>query len=395
MLAGDLVHRRFRVGIVVLGALIALGIGIFMVGRRANIFTRKVEYTIRFASAAGLVTGNSVRLSGVTIGSVTDVHLSETPGDSTVTVLISVDRRMTPRIRSNTTASIKTIGLLGDKYVELNGGTASAPKILPGGQIPAAPEAGIEKLLAGGEGLLGDLTAIARSLKMILGRTEKGQGLLGELTSDSPESRSVGSNLNRNLRDLDTLLQSVNSGKGLVGRLLADEKYGRETTESLHAALGSASRLLGKISNDLDRKDGALSALLSDPESKRKVYAMIDRVSEAAISIGRASQSLEKGDGALPMLLHDEAFGRRLRERLDNFTEHLDSVGKKLDDGKGSAARLINDPALFEAVDDILVGVNDSKLLRWLIRDRQKSGIRHRYKDQHGKAPAAGEPEQP
>jgi hypothetical protein len=38
--AGDNVRRRFRVGLVVFVALIAFGIGIFMVGQRASIFTR-------------------------------------------------------------------------------------------------------------------------------------------------------------------------------------------------------------------------------------------------------------------------------------------------------------------------------------------------------------------
>ncbi|HEY6147528.1 MAG TPA: hypothetical protein VIZ69_07505, partial [Thermoanaerobaculia bacterium] len=45
----------------------------------------------------------------------------------------------------------------------------------------------------------------------------------------------------------------------------------------------------------------------------------------------------------------------------------------------GTAGKLINDPAIFDAAHDLVVGVNESKLLRWLVRDRQKSGIRKRY----------------
>ena len=47
--------------------------------------------------------------------------------------------------------------------------------------------------------------------------------------------------------------------------------------------------------------------------------------------------------------------------------------------GEGTAGKLINDPSVYESVNDILIGINESKLLRWLIRNRQQSGIQKRY----------------
>ena len=143
------VGRRFRVGVVVLIALVCVMAGIFMVGQRANLFKKKWPYETRFDSAAGLVAGNPVRLNGVTVGNVLEVILSPDPADRTVRVVYDVDRRAAPRLRKGTRASIKTIGLLGDKYVDLDGGTAEEPEIPIGGQIPAAPGAGLEKLLEG------------------------------------------------------------------------------------------------------------------------------------------------------------------------------------------------------------------------------------------------------
>ncbi|MGH9442251.1 MAG: MlaD family protein, partial [Thermoanaerobaculia bacterium] len=140
MKSNEVVQRRFRVGLVVFIALIAFAVGVFMVGKRASLFTRKVDYQIRFASASGLTAGNAVRLAGVTVGNVTDVALSEKPGDTTVTVLVSIERRMASRVREDSRASIKTIGLLGDKYIELEGGSEGSPEVPPGGQIIAAQE---------------------------------------------------------------------------------------------------------------------------------------------------------------------------------------------------------------------------------------------------------------
>src|SRR3954468_14073052 len=231
------VGRRFRVGLVVLIALFATMIGVFMIGQRANLFRKKFPYETRFDSAAGLVPGNVVSLNGVVVGNVLEVNLSGDPADRTVRVVYDVVRRWAPMLRKGTRASIKTRGLLGDKYIELAGGTAKEPEVPIGGVIPASQNAGLEKLLEGSGDLLTDLSAIAKSLRAILGRTEQGEGFLGAITSNSAESEQLGTSLNGALHSLTSVLRRVESGQGLVGKLLIDEKYGRETSESLANAV--------------------------------------------------------------------------------------------------------------------------------------------------------------
>src|SRR5215472_3926126 len=343
------VGRRFRVGLVVLIALFAVMMAIFMVGKRANLFRKKLPFETRFDSAEGVVPGNPVRLNGVTVGSVLEVILTPDPADRTVRVVYDVDRRAAPRLRKGTRASIKTIGLLGDKYIDLAGGTAEEPEVEVGGQIPAAPGAGIEKLLEGSGDLVTDLSAIARSLKNILGRTEQGKGFLGALTTDSEESARLGNSLNATLASLTAIMRKVQSGQGLVGKLLIDEKYGRETGESLRMAIHSLQSVFGKIDESLRTNTGAIPALLSDPEGKKKVYQLVDNLSMAAVSLGKVVQQLEKGEGTIPLLLHDEKTGKEITRNLRDFTQRLDNIGRKLDEGHGTAGKLINDPALYDA----------------------------------------------
>ncbi|MEO8432019.1 MAG: MlaD family protein [Acidobacteriota bacterium] len=378
------VGRRFRVGVVVLIALVAIMSGIFIIGRRANLFRKKFPYETRFESAAGLVTGNPVRLNGVTVGNVIEVVLSPDPADRTVRVVYDVDRRAAPRLRKGTRASIKTIGLLGDKYVDLEGGTAEEPEVQIGGAIPAAPGAGIEKLLEGSGDLLTDLSGIARSLKNILTRTEQGQGFLGALTSDSPESARLGNDLHGTLGSLNSILKKVQEGHGLVGKLLIDDKYGKETGDSLRGAIRSVQNVFGKIDEGMRTNTGAIPALLADPDGKKKIYALLDNLSTAAVSLAGVASQLEKGNGVLPLLLRDDHFGKEFTNNLRNFARRLDSISRKLDEGEGTAGKLINDPAIFDAANSLVIGVNESKLLRWLVRNRQKSGIRKRYAEAHG-----------
>ncbi|HEX7252880.1 MAG TPA: MlaD family protein, partial [Thermoanaerobaculia bacterium] len=335
----------------------------------------------RFDSAEGVVPGNPVRLNGVTVGSVLEVILTPDPADRTVRVVYDVDRRAAPRLRKGTRASIKTIGLLGDKYIDLAGGTAEEPEVEVGGQIPAAPGAGIEKLLEGSGDLVTDLSAIARSLKNILGRTEQGKGFLGALTTESEESDRLGNSLNATLASLTAVIRKVEQGKGLVGQLLIDEKYGKETGESIRMALHSIQNVFAKIDSDLQSNSGVISALLQDPEGKKKVYQLLDNLSVASASLGKVVQQLEKGEGTIPLLLHDERTGKEITRNLREFSDRLNSIGRKLDEGQGTAGKLINDPAIFDAANRLVVGVDESAILRWLIKDRQKSGIKKEYHD--------------
>jgi phospholipid/cholesterol/gamma-HCH transport system substrate-binding protein len=388
------VGRRFRVGLVVLIALVFVMFGVLMVGKRAHLFTSKLPYQTQFDSAAGLVSGNPVRLNGVTVGNVLQVNLSPDPADQTVRVVYEVDRKIAPRLRTDTTAAIKTIGLLGDKYVELVGGTAGKPVVEPGGDIKAAPGAGLEKLLEGSGDLLTDLGAIARSLKNILGNTEQGKGFIGELFAPGGEQGGrLANNLNGTLTSLNSVLSKIDRGEGLAGKLLADKRYGDQVGRSLQEAVASLRNVFAKFEDGMNKGTGAIPALLSDPEGKKKVYELVDRLSATAGNLAAVTENLKTGKGALPTLLHDEQFSREFTGNLRDLSKRLDSIARKLDGGQGTVGKLINDPAIFDAAHHLVVGIDESALLRWLVRNRQRSGIRKRYVTESGKSPNEVPPE--
>ena len=115
---------------------------------------------------------------------------------------------------------------------------------------------------------------------------------------------------------------------------------------------------------------------------------MVDSLKATADGLAAFSKDLSDGKGTLPQLVHDEAFAKEFLGDLKKLSAHLANVAAKLDSTEGTAGRLIADPSVYEAINDILVGVNQSKTLRWLVRDRQKSGIEKRYNDTKAKEEA-------
>ena len=128
-----------RVGALVLAALAVLALAVLLIGDRQNLFQPKNRYFVRFVSVVGLRQGSDVQLNGVNVGSVERIVLPADTGENLLEVWITVDARYEQRIRRDSVARIKTLGLLGDKYLELTSGSPATEPIPEEGEIPAAP----------------------------------------------------------------------------------------------------------------------------------------------------------------------------------------------------------------------------------------------------------------
>ncbi|MEO8197692.1 MAG: MlaD family protein [Thermoanaerobaculia bacterium] len=370
-----------KVGLLLLLA-VALGMAaIFTVGERRNLFSAKHEYFIRFDTVSGLQPGSNVQLDGVGVGSIAAIDLSEDVQQNQIELRIRVEARFAARIREDSMARIRTLGLLGDKYIEISSGTRQFPEVPAGGRISTAPVADVDRLRASGEDLVNNVTRITEQLTTILGRMERGEGILGELTKDVEPNRKVTTEFIATLDAIRGMFDNFRQGDGPLPRLLNDRALG-EKIESTVTRLDS---LLGQAASG----EGALGMLLTDGTQKARLERSLVSIERTAANLEAASESLRKERALLPKLLGDEAYGDKLSGELQSLVENLNRVAEKIDHGTGSAARIINDPQLYQAMKDIVVGIDESAILRHLIRNRQKKGVEVRLKEQLDAAPTA------
>jgi phospholipid/cholesterol/gamma-HCH transport system substrate-binding protein len=373
-----------RVGLVVL---VAIGVGVaalLVLGDRQNMFVRKNHYWIRFENTSGLAAGSTVQLSGVKVGSVDKIVLPSDLEQAELDVWISVAKRYEQRIRQDSVARIKTLGLLGDKYLEITSGSPGSAAVPEGGQIAAAPITDVDRLASAGEDVVNNIARISHQMADILGRIERGEGLLGKLLVDDETGTKMSDELTSTMTALRKLAEGLDDRRGTLGRLVHD----RELADRLSGSIDKLDTLLNKVESG----DGILPGLLNDAEQKARFDHALQSFDQAAEKLASITAALDKpGSNALvPKLLHDDEYGKRLSDELDQLLGHLRDVAQKLDQGDGSAARLINDPQFAEALEDILVGVNESRMLRWLIRNRQKKGIQKKFHDAGGAPDAEG-----
>lgn len=272
-----------RLGIFIFIGSVMVILSIFLIGNKESLFTSTFEIKTYFKSIEGLRGGAPVRLSGINVGSVSNIKISDdTTGNVEVTLRLNAD--VQKFIRTDTKASIETEGLVGNKVVILKIGTSGAP-VQSGDVIQTAETPGFAAII------------------------EETQGILGytrELTSNLAE-----------------IVAKVNSGEGSVGKLINRDDLYRNTNNLII----SADRSLSAITMKLDTLANIVNSLGFG------VQAMIANVDGVVIGIDTIISNIQKGEGILGVLVSKES------QLSNNLNQVLDNVIKITEDTKLGAAR--------------------------------------------------------
>ena len=119
---------EFAVGLFMIMGILCLGYISIKLGKMEILGSEGYEVEAVFANSGGLKTGSSVVIAGVDVGRVAGITLE----DYQAKVVLNLPPEV--KIQEDAIASIKTKGLIGEKYVEITPGGSEAI-IEPGGQI--------------------------------------------------------------------------------------------------------------------------------------------------------------------------------------------------------------------------------------------------------------------
>jgi phospholipid/cholesterol/gamma-HCH transport system substrate-binding protein len=329
-----LTWTELRVGSVVLLSLLILAGTVLYIGSGGGSpLAGRYQVRALMADVNGLKTGAPVRLGGVEVGAVSRVEFAGEGG--MVEVTLSLDRRVRQRVTTHSTASLGSLGLLGEKAVDITSVAGGTP-IEDGGFLSAAAEDPFK-------GLLADSSDSIAHLRRILSRMDAGEGLLGKALRDDELYNRMADVAER----LQRVMSKLEAQQGPLGRLVNDEAMAQRLATSVEAIATAAGRV--------ERGEGALGALSRDPELAANLKSATSRLDEVA---GR----LERGEGTAGKLLTDQ----KLYDRLDATTARLDTLLGRLERAEGTAGKLIRDP---EAYDNLNASLKD---VRELVADIRK-----------------------
>ncbi len=304
---GGQTARRVRVGILAVVSLLILGYGIYEVGRLFDVFAERYPLYAMVENSGGLIAGAPVTLAGQRIGQVDAIRfipVEERSGNANISVRISVSDAVRDQIREDSRATLRTQGLLGDRYVDIAPGSASSPILGPGDTVPTEPAVDYEEVLQTASQALDRLQGIMANVDTLTARLTHGEGTLGSLMTDDrlyermvtattemsgllrTVNRSDGT-VSRLIRDptlydrldgslarFDTLLSTVTAGRGTLGRLVRDDSLYLEAAGLLSRADSTLSGVQGFV-GQLGRSNGTVARLLDDPALYDQLLKMV------------------------------------------------------------------------------------------------------------------------
>jgi phospholipid/cholesterol/gamma-HCH transport system substrate-binding protein len=367
-------RRHLKVGLFAAALLALLAVSILVIGSKQGLFVRHVRYHSRFAYVGGLGAGAPVHLNGVAVGDVVRVDLPTDPAQRETEVTFRVEARVARRIRSDSEVRIRSLGLLGDRYLEISGGSPTSPQAAAGALLRSQELTDVSAMLSQGGDVVGNVLAISTSLRAILERVERGEGVLGELTRSPEAGGRLVEHMGRTLEHAEAILGEVRSGRGTLGRLLKDPELEARLVDDLAGFVRAGRSVAESVERDLASEDSLLAGMLRDPQGSERLARALAAVTEAASAAAAAGRNLAEGRGTLGHLLNDEAYAQLFLEDLAALTRSLRSVAAKIDNGEGSAGRFVNDPQLYEDLENVVRGVGESRLATWAVRNRREAG---------------------
>jgi len=370
----------FRAGLFVIVAGVLLIAGILALGQRNRIWAKQYHYWTRFKDARGLMPGADVRIAGVAAGNVRNIQIVNIQkGDTRVHVGLNVNAEYASFIRNDSTASIRSVGPLGDKYIEIALGAAQGRELKPGEQIPPAEapdfyEIADDMRVAIGKinviserfastleefeesGMIAEAAKATEALRHLVEKAEQGPSLVHSIFYDPDLPKGL-EDLSASAAILRKTMEEMEAGKGNLGEVVHGEKVAVAINDLADAA-GSLKRTLKEI----EEGKGLTHALVYEERPKE----VLKNITDAAESARNVLREIEEGDGMAHALVYEEGPRQTLRD-LAQASEKLDAILKDVEEGRGTLGLLIADPAVWERLTKLLGGAEESRILKMLI----------------------------
>ncbi len=137
----------------VIGGLILFGVGLFFISNRQKLFNRNFEVYTEFDRLNGLQKGAKVRVSGMEAGEVLETQVPNRP-DGRFRLKLRIQQDLHGLVRKDSVATIKTMGLAGSSFIDIQKGTQRTAETASGGTIPSREPLDIADLMQQGSALL-------------------------------------------------------------------------------------------------------------------------------------------------------------------------------------------------------------------------------------------------
>jgi len=336
---------QLRVGVMVIVSLAIFAIGVFFISGQGGFFTRHYILKAYLPSAGDLRVGAEVRLAGITVGNVANIRISPfIEKQRAVEVDMKIARKFQDNIRADSVASVETVGLLGDSYVDITRGSPGQEVIADDGAVKTVEKADIAAVVQNTNEVITNLNTLSAKLDDITSQIQAGKGSMGKLLYD----QTLYNKMDATVSSAQALVERAQRGEGTLGKLMVDETLYNRSVATLDR--------LNQVIDQVQHGEGSLAKFISDPSA----YNNLNRLMANGNSL---IEGINQGHGTLGKLAKDEQF----YDRMNSALAHVDTITARIDQGQGTLGKLSTDPTLYNNLSE------STKSLKEFLTDFRKN----------------------
>jgi len=295
-------HRQeIKIGLFLAVGLMILAIFIFVVGDFSRLFEQKgyIVYT-RFDTVAGLERKTVVRMAGVKVGVVDAIRLKGNRAE------VALDINPDIEISRDSRATLASLGLLGEKYIEIVPGVEDI-SVQPGGTIGSLPPVSFDQLGIILSSVGDDIKSTSKALRDLLGE--------GEARVNIKEILQNLSSVSAELNDF------FSENKPLLTKSLEKSAQAIENFEQNVASLSeNLDELIGLVKDTVEENRAGLKGNLEG------IKELISKTEEALKSLSESLDKINKGKGTLGKLIEDPELYEKTAKTINDVQEIIAPV---------------------------------------------------------------------
>jgi len=304
-----------------LGSIIFIAIIAFVIGilylQDIKLQSSNFTFSVIFDSAQGLNEGNNVTMLGKRIGRVTKTRIIE---GNKIGVGLSIDNSFAFKIPIDSKIHVKSEGILGAKYISIEPGKDTQHSLLAGDIVEGIREVDFSEITPGIVPLTQDLGAFARRLKATLGEKEK-------------------ENIQNTISNVETLTKEMVDFIKEYRNVLSDEE--RENIKQFTENLKVSTESFKTATTDLEltlKKD-------------------LQKVGEAISGLKKFTEKADVFNESITSLKESSELIKTASENINTSSKQFSEIVSKLNGKKGTLPRLLNDDAVYNHIDSLVLNV--------------------------------------
>lgn len=301
--------NNIKLGIFIIAGLLLLIIGLYMIGRDSNLFSKNYVLKARFENVQGLTPGNNIRYAGIQVGTVKKVAIIN---DTSIEVTMLIEKEMKQFIRVNDVVSISTDGLMGNKLLQITPSKDGSAFAMSGDVLRTKKLISTDAMLELLNRTNQNVAVISEDLKNTVQRINNSKALWQVLDNEAlPKNifksisniRSATVKADLMVKDLQTIIADVKQGKGSMGKIITDTAIAYNLNEAIEKIklVGNQADILAadlhaftlSVKNDVNNGKGTVHSLLKDSILVQKLNNSLQNIEKGTDGFNQNMEALK------------------------------------------------------------------------------------------------------